>query len=899
MKGMEINVGRRFVEGSFAKGSNVDQQNLRKTFTSLSSWVVTPPKTLALFNHNNQTHVSTGVTQQQFQSLSTLDQQQTPTISGTQLQQVKDILDSVGINHSSLSNRQKLRAAVMLGNNEVSGAWLKEHTKAIRTGDDTAITAGKILHEAYLFANAQQKGGLQGPSDSLHTKLAMKIADAVIKPNGDVDNLAIAEMMQQLKDDVLAGKLKAGPHHKAMAAMLGKFGASHSMREKLGGITAPRQNSPQERMLQATLGKTTSPLSNRDARVAVLSAMLADLRQGQVGSCFGTSIAIHLKKDHPEKMLDHLKDMVENGRIRGSYKRDNMSPTQNLDMPMNTSLKDTQIAQKMKVSSDGTITHLNNRGLGTTKSITDIPGLHSALSAVGITENQDTVLKTAITRMRGQNSSVTVSPKELLDNIIDNTHSIGQSQKTAMKTRASDHFHSQVENRLLRSYEYTLSGLAEGHFVSPTLRSFANNLIAQMRIGGSIQTQYDKIENQTDQDSFMQFTAGFPKRLTDLVDKHIILQYDATLPHSTPSPDGRSLFGGFAVHFRDPITQKVTPLTNKSQLRKALTSLVGQAKRNDLNEIAKKSGPAADKLRTAYQAFQKQLTENMKSTSQTSDTFMDALLPGIKNLQLVPLGFPRGANPLDVMRTIFGTSSNAQVDKLPKSNRNPNDGGPVLKQMVTTMRHIHSNIQEVGKGYSQKDITKMTVPVMNEPHAFLLDASLDPKFAEIIKSEGDIDVWMKKTLLPKELDTYQKTDLEKSAVRLAVSQLSSRLEIDVDTVMSQLDTKGSTKPKDVLDVVYQNVASKHRNQTVKDQIGQLLAEKLAAPVERVLVADTNWGDGESHIYFGMVYNPFSTNIEMWNFEDDGQSIKPRGLPDQKRHVQVAWTIAKDPHDFGY
>lgn len=873
---------------------------MQQTFGGFSSLVQTPPKTLALFNHNNRTHVSTGVTEQQFKSLALLSKRYNPQVAGTQLKQVTDILDSVNVNHSQMTNQQKLRAAVMLGNNEIDGAWLQGHTQDITTNNRAGIKAGKILHEAYLFANAQQRGGLQGPADSLHTRLALNIADAVINGYGEVDVSLVTEMQKQLKEDALAGKLKAGPHHKAMIAMLDKFKTSSSMRDKLNSIQPPGKNTPQEAMLQATLGKTTSPLSRIDTRIAVMSAMLSDLRQGPVGSCFGTSIAIHLKKDHSEKMLDHMKDMVESGCIKGSFQKSSKDPIQTLKMPINLSLKDTQISQMMTVKSDGKVSHLGRRAMNEPQSLSEIPGLRSALASVGITDNVDKVLTDAIGRLRGYAWSVNVTPRELLDNIIDNTKSIGKDQKAAMKARAGDHFHSQVENRLLRSYEYTLSGMAEAHFVSPTLKSFANNLNTQLTTFQSLFEAKSSVTPDSASKLFYETALGFPEDLMKLVDRHIVLEYDATLPHSEPSKDGRSLFGGFAVTFVDPLTREPVRLTNTKQLRGAMEKLYNAVKDAYIVKFTKLQGTDGTKAQLGFKEYMSKMDAAIKDPGPNKkDTFMENLLPGIKNLQRVPLGFPRGAQPVDIMRMIFGGTSKAQVDTLPKGNRQPDDAGPVLKQMITTMRHIHNNISQVGKGYSQTDIEKMTVPVMNEPHAFLMDASLDSKFAQVIKSKENIDVWMKKTLFPQKLQTYGNTNLKPDDVRRVVSRLNSKLEINVETVMSQLKQKGSTKPKDVLDIVFNNVEKKQRTQVTKDQIGQFLAERLEAPVERVLVADTNWGDGEGHIYFGMVHNPFSQKTEMWNFIDDGQTIKPMGLPNQENHVQGTWTLPKEPKDFGF
>lgn len=903
MKGMEINVGRRFVQGSFDRGSDVDQTGMKQAFRFLSAKVVTPPNTLALFDHSTQKHVSTGVTDTQFDTLQRLNLTDQPKLTHTHQQQIADILASVNIDTSNLNQRQKLEAAVLLGSNMVNAAWLADNTEAIRTGNKTALRAGQILHQSYLFAHAQQLGGLQSPSDSLHTRLALEIANEVVGPNGTINQEKLAEMQTQIRNDQLAVSLKAGPHHKAMVKTLGWFGGSSALRIKLNGIQAPQPGTPQERLLRATLGKSTGQINNRDARVAVLSAMLADLRQGQVGSCFGTSIAIHIKNNLPDKMLTHLKDMVEHGRIRGSYQRDNLSPTVPLDLPMNTSVQDSQISQIMKVNANGQMTHLNQRGVGSPKSVGDIPGMRSALLAIGIviSEDQNKAILDAITRLRGQDQTVDVTPKQILDDIVDNSQSIQLNQKPAMKAKAADRFHADMENRLLRAFEYTVSGFAETHFASPSLQAFATRLNDSFLMGGfpiKLNEEAQKIKNSTARDLFGNFAGGFAVRLNQTMDQHLVLQYDATLKHRQISDDGNSKFGGFSVFLKDPDSGVLSPVTNKQQLRTALEKLFAHQKKLDLETI-KSMGQQAGTVRDHYNTFTSELGKILARGQSPEDTFMDNLLQGIDNLQEVPLGFPRGANPFDVMRLMFGIDHTPQVDSLPKGNRQPDDGRAVLKQMVTTMRGIHTKISNVSNGYSETQLEKMTIPCSNAPHAFLLTAGLDDKLKTVCKNTENIDTWMEKTLRPQKLKTFETTNLDTTAVRNAVSRLPRNLNINVGTVMSQLKSKGSTKPKDVLAIVFNNVTQGKKTEHVKEQIGQALAELLAAPVEPILVADSNWGDGEAHLYFGMVHNPFSGKTEMWNFEDNGQGIKPRSLPDQTKFLASEWTIAKEPKDFGF
>lgn len=89
-----------------------------------------------------------------------------------------------------------------------------------------------------------------------------------------------------------------------------------SLRNLIDRLSRPERNLILERVLRETLDYGEHHLvTDRDTRVAVLSAWLTYLRQS-VGSCFATAPAILIQSEQPEAMLADFKELIDTGRIK-------------------------------------------------------------------------------------------------------------------------------------------------------------------------------------------------------------------------------------------------------------------------------------------------------------------------------------------------------------------------------------------------------------------------------------------------------------------------------------------------------------------------------------------------------------------------------------------------------
>lgn len=103
-------------------------------------------------------------------------------------------------------------------------------------------------------------------------------------------------------------------HH--IERILDQLQSDEEMRKILSHIQAPEAHSPSNKIIKEQLDlEEDQVVDQQEAQQAVLSALLTPLRQGQVGSCFGTSIAIEIQVNHLKGMLQDLKSLVEQGLL--------------------------------------------------------------------------------------------------------------------------------------------------------------------------------------------------------------------------------------------------------------------------------------------------------------------------------------------------------------------------------------------------------------------------------------------------------------------------------------------------------------------------------------------------------------------------------------------------------
>lgn len=453
-------------------------------------------------------------------------------------------------------------------------------------------------------------------SDSLSlavTQLLNQTVQELLDDSGAVDVQALAALQMQLEIS-----LANTPLRQHMVSQLRHLQTDERLRAMIDTIGAPTDpNGPVARTLRATLGLAAGEVvTEAHARQAVLSALLTPLRQGSVGSCFATAMAIRMQKRMPIELVRDFQQLIENGRLNMA-----LPGAEDIHIPMNTLAGTKVLFKKIALSR-------------AQRDLTNDTGLRAGLRAGGVPEAQITAQVTqALQAVEQRNlqqpipahaSALTQQPlttaQEILEEVLlaqrqltrqdfqdrQELDKLGQKiytesaalvrlernpmtpealaslpvkeqahketvEKYAEKRANLDDklaalqgfdeqladavagFQGATENRLLRVWEYTLSSAAEKGSDNSKLKEFLPILDAFAPVG--------------------ELGAEFKS----LASKHLRFEYDASLQRQL-AKDGSSSRGGFVLHFSPPNSDSTgQAVRSQSDLQMALDALILEA----------------------------------------------------------------------------------------------------------------------------------------------------------------------------------------------------------------------------------------------------------------------------------------------------------------------------------
>ncbi len=160
-------------------------------------------------------------------------------------------------------------------------------------------------------------------SDIFINKRANFIANLLVDSNGNID-VEVINLIKDLINEKPLNQNASKIHDKILLETLAAVKSNQDITDLLNNLNAPvchlSNSDPRkhdiESLLRASLGLDEhTTLTARHSKIAVLSAMLTDLRQGPVGSCFITSIAIIVHDKHPLRLAQELKQIIEDGKF--------------------------------------------------------------------------------------------------------------------------------------------------------------------------------------------------------------------------------------------------------------------------------------------------------------------------------------------------------------------------------------------------------------------------------------------------------------------------------------------------------------------------------------------------------------------------------------------------------
>lgn len=220
-------------------------------------------------------------------------------------------------------------------------------------------------------AEEQKKAKLQNPDRAANVDLAKNLSDRLITDDG-LDVMALhLQNLDELDDGTPAGK--------AMARTLKQLRDDPKLQALFEGLPAPKRDNPICDMLRSTLGKKgDAELTPQEVKKAVLSAMLAELRQMDVGSCFGTSVAVHVHDSAPSLMLKDMHEMLSTGAIT------RVADGKTVTAPVQPRMSDAPMSTKLKLGKDGNLKATEGKDLDKAQSLESTPAFSGALDSLGI-----------------------------------------------------------------------------------------------------------------------------------------------------------------------------------------------------------------------------------------------------------------------------------------------------------------------------------------------------------------------------------------------------------------------------------------------------------------------------------------------------------------------------------
>jgi hypothetical protein len=260
-----------------------------------------------------------------------------------------------------------------------------------------------------------QQAGLQDAACARNTAAALELSRLLLNDDGSLNVAALDQQLQAYappapKPTGFVAAKKPGapievptpapftlprnaPNTKRLVKTLERLKNDPALSVKLRSIDKPASDNPATALIRAALGlDPQEEVTAAHAQQAVLSSLLAELRQSDVGSCFGTCVSIKIHDHDPGQFLEDMKELINTGYLTRTL------DGRTIKIPPNPAVSTADVEKKVQLDSDGTMV---GKGL----SLGDAPGMAAALDALGVDAAQRAgAVKAALTAIQNRAS---------------------------------------------------------------------------------------------------------------------------------------------------------------------------------------------------------------------------------------------------------------------------------------------------------------------------------------------------------------------------------------------------------------------------------------------------------------------------------------------------------------
>ena len=206
------------------------------------------------------------------------------------------------------------------------------------------------------------------------------IANLLIDSEGKM-SIDLIDTIKDLINKQPLGSKSLKAHNQLLLKTLDAITSNSELVKLINNLEEPGKNVEKSKplrkqniqsLVRATLGlDEETQLTSMHTKQAILSAILTDLRQGEMGSCFATSMAIMVHDQNPLQVATELKQMIESGVL----KKEIDGTTQNFHIPK--IFIPSEYEMKEGFVTGGIVNFLRN------------PGIKKAVAMAGLDINED------------------------------------------------------------------------------------------------------------------------------------------------------------------------------------------------------------------------------------------------------------------------------------------------------------------------------------------------------------------------------------------------------------------------------------------------------------------------------------------------------------------------------
>lgn len=795
-----------------------------------------------------------------------------------------------------LAEKDLASTASLLNSSDVANS-LKRVQKAF-DGELAKLVAGIDARRAQ-----HESVGLQDSTFAVSAQKSKAIAILLSTSTGYL-NLGLIEPIKKGFFDTTKPQLQ---YEKDLIQTLDVLDRSPDLQEQLRHVTKPADAGLiSNDLIRISLGlPKDAEVTDVQARFVALAALLGDMRQGDVGSCFATSISIMMMGALKGKVIADFTEILQQGKLTRK------STTDQTDFVPYLDIGDGSIHKSFEVDSTGKIAY--------TKSyLWDSPGIINACRQLGIEAFaaegliRDIVRKEFALQGLGSSKKLETTVDWLVSKLVDEKFGTGLTplQKDDISSLALVAFCSETNTPLLRAWESCLASMAEAS---------GNNMV-RSRIIECASSPLAGVLPKSVFTSRISYTA---RKVQDVfkktIDSGIQIRYDEEVAIKAPktiSSDGHSsASGAFVLHAvkQGERATSAKKVSNPEEFRSFVLDRlkVTEETVSGLEATASEAAEYKTTLEKIRQYIAKPgtgstsyLYNSLRGYDEESNASLAYDLSNWEELEHLPFRDATGNDNRAVFTkaTGFDTSNSTSVrprnahellerfiafgKKRAKEDSFLTDDDPYQRYMVDTPQHAFTLTPEdasvVGamkEGVTASDWIRVNI-IRPGTSVSNLTLTADQKSAYAAAVES--------RLIPKELKTMYRKGVDRiSSKSNSVNAYSNEL----IKVIQKITGKSDDATKNFISNGLTTV---------------LISSILPPPAQRILsntaarIADTNWVDeGVKHIYFACFFDPVTKSIQLGSMNEDGQGLRPQDqdewvtyVPWEMYGVKLEPTLAK-------